>query len=100
MSRLKFNGFFLNNLDLNPVILGIIMMQNTMQKNKGLITLIGFVLVSLGFMALILSIVGVKFAFLLWIDKPGPLFGFIVRLLMIIGGFTLVYLAQSNFKGE
>lgn len=71
-----------------------------MQKNKGLLTLIGFILVSLGFLALVLSIVGVKISFLLWIDKPGPLFGFLIRLLMIIGGFTLVYLAQTNYKGE
>lgn len=71
-----------------------------MQKNKGILTLIGFILVTLGFLALVLSIVGVKIAFLLWIDQPGPLFGFLFRLLMIIGGFTLVYLAQSNYKGE
>ena len=71
-----------------------------MEKNKGLITLIGFILVSLGFLALVLSMVGVKFAFLLWIDKPGPLFGFVFRLLMILIGFMLVYVAQTNYKGE
>ena len=71
-----------------------------MQKNKTLLTLIGFVLIMLGFMALVLSIVGVKFAFLLWIDQPGPLFGFLIRILMIIVGFVLVYLAQTNYKGE
>lgn len=71
-----------------------------MQKNKALLTFIGFVLIILGFLALVLSIVGVKFAFLLWIDKPGPLFGFMFRILMIIVGFVLVYLAQTNYKGE
>lgn len=71
-----------------------------MQKNKALITFIGFILVSLGFLALVLSIVGVKFAFLLWIDKPGPLFGFLFRIAMIIVGFVLVYLAQTDYKGE
>jgi uncharacterized Tic20 family protein len=71
-----------------------------MLKNKALLTLIGFVLIMLGFLALVLSIVGVKFAFLLWIDKPGPLFGFLFRIMMIIVGFVLVYLAQTNYKGE
>ena len=71
-----------------------------MQKNKALITIVGFLFVALGFMALVLSMVGVKFAFLLWIDKPGPLFGFVFRLLMIILGFVMVYLAQSNYRGE
>lgn len=71
-----------------------------MLKNKALLTLIGFILIALGFLALVLSIVGVKIAFLLWIDQPGPLFGFLFRILMILGGFVLVYLAQTNFKGE
>jgi membrane protein insertase Oxa1/YidC/SpoIIIJ len=69
-------------------------------KNKGLLTLLGFILVIIGFLALVLSIVGVKFSFLLWIDRPGPLFGFLVRILMIITGFVLVYLAQTNYRGE
>lgn len=71
-----------------------------MKKNKGLLTLIGFILLTLGFMALVLSIVGVKLSFLLWIDRPGPLFGFLFRLLMIIAGFVMVYLAQTNYRGE
>lgn len=71
-----------------------------MLKNKALLTFIGFILIMLGFLALVLSIVGVKFAFLLWIDKPGPLFGFLFRIIMIIVGFVLVYLAQTNYKGE
>lgn len=71
-----------------------------MIKNKGLLTLVGFLLAGLGFLALVLSLVGVKLSFLLWIDKPGPLFGFVMRLLMILVGFVLVYLAQTDFKGE
>jgi len=71
-----------------------------MKKNKGLWTLIGFILVCLGFLALVLSIVGVKLAFLLWIDRPGALFGFLMRILMILFGFVLVYLAQTNYEGE
>lgn len=71
-----------------------------MQKNKALLTLIGFVLVVIGFLALVLSIVGVKFAFLLWIDKPGPLFGLLFRIAMILVGFILVYLAQTDYAGE
>ena len=71
-----------------------------MEKNKGIITLFGFILVALGFLALVLSLVGVKISFLLWIDRPGALFGFLFRILMILGGFTIMYIAQTNFKGE
>lgn len=71
-----------------------------MQNRKALVTLIGFILIGLGFMALIFSIVGVKIAFLLWIDKPGALFGFLMRIIMILIGFTMVYVAQTNYRGE
>jgi len=71
-----------------------------MDKNKGIITLVGFLLAGLGFTALVLSVVGVKLSFLTWIDKPGPLFGFVTRLVMIIIGIIIIYLAQTDFSGE
>ena len=71
-----------------------------MKKNKGTLTLIGFILISLGFLAIILSMVGLRFTFLSWIDAPGALFGFTIRLLMVVTGFVLVYFAQSDFAGE
>jgi len=71
-----------------------------MNNNKGLVTLVGFVLAGLGFLALVLSLVGVQFSFLTWIDKPGRLFGFVMRLLMILVGIVLIYLAQTDFSGE
>lgn len=71
-----------------------------MSRNKGVITLIGFLLAGIGFLALVLSVVGVKLSFLTWIDKPGALFGFVVRLVMIITGIIIVFLAQTDFSGE
>ncbi|HMO38331.1 MAG TPA: hypothetical protein PKC76_03445 [Saprospiraceae bacterium] len=71
-----------------------------MIKNKGLFTLVGFLLAGTGFLALILSLVGLQLAFLTWIDAPGRLFGFVMRLVFIIAGIVIIYLAQSNFRGE
>ena len=71
-----------------------------MGKNRGWFTLVGFLLAGIGFLALILSLVGLNLAFLTWIDAPGPLFGFIVRLVFIVAGMVLIYLGQTNFKGE
>lgn len=71
-----------------------------MSKNKAIFTLVGFLLAGLGFLALVLSVVGVKLSFLVWIDKPGPLFGFVIRLLMITVGLATVYLAQTDFSGD
>ncbi|MCB9082178.1 MAG: hypothetical protein H6555_10750 [Lewinellaceae bacterium] len=71
-----------------------------MIKQKGWLTLVGFLLVVTGFLALVLSLVGLQLSFLTWIDAPGRLFGFVMRLLFILVGFVLVYLAQTNFSGE
>ncbi len=71
-----------------------------MNKNNGLLTLVGFLLAGIGFMALVLSIVGAKLSFLLWIDSAGAFWGFMIRLMMILIGIIIIYLAQTDFKGE
>lgn len=71
-----------------------------MGKNRGWITLVGFLLAGIGFLSLILSLVGLNLAFLTWIDAPSPLFGFITRLVMIVIGIVLIYLSQTDFEGE
>ena len=71
-----------------------------MDKYRGWITLFGFLLAGTGFLALVLSLVGVKLAWLTWIDAPGPLFGFVARLIMILSGIVIIYLAQTDFRGE
>lgn len=71
-----------------------------MMKRKGLWTFIGFLLFLYGFLALVLSLIGVQLSFLTWIDAPGALFGFVTRILMIMFGFAIVYLARTDFSGE
>lgn len=68
--------------------------------NKGLLTLFGFLLFLFGFLSLVLSMIGIQMAFLVWIDLPGPLFGFLIRLGMIIAGVMIVALAQTDWKRE
>ncbi len=71
-----------------------------MNKNKAWLTVVGFLLAGLGFLALVLSLVGVQLSYLAWLDAPGRLFGFIMRLLMILVGIIIIYLTQTNFSGE
>lgn len=71
-----------------------------MNKNNGLFTLVGFILAGLGFFALVLSVVGAKLSFLLWIDTWGGMVGFVIRLLMILVGIIIIYLAQTDFEGK
>jgi hypothetical protein len=69
-------------------------------KNRGLWTLVGFILTGIGFVAIVLSLVGVQLAFLTWIDSPGRLVGFLIRLIMILAGIVIIYLAQTNLDQE
>ncbi len=60
----------------------------------------GFLMFIIGFTALVLSLVGVKLSYLTWIDAPGALFGFLVRILMIIGGVVIVYLSVTDWRDQ
>lgn len=60
----------------------------------------GFLLFIIGFSALVLSIVGIKFAFLTWLDAPGGLFGVIAKILMIVSGIVIVYLTSTDWRAD
>ncbi|MBV6654284.1 MAG: hypothetical protein KI786_11035 [Mameliella sp.] len=71
-----------------------------MNKNKVIYSLVGFIIAGLGFSSIILSLVGAKLSFLVWIDSIGALPGFVIKLLMIITGIVVIYLARTDFSGE
>ena len=68
--------------------------------SRAIYTFIGFLLFLFGFMALALSLVGVQLSFLTWIDAPGKLFGFVIRLLMILSGIVIVVLTRTDWREE
>jgi uncharacterized membrane protein len=70
------------------------------QKNKAIFTTVGFVLFILGSSALVLSLVGVKFSFLVWLDAAGALAGFVARIVMMVSGIVLATLANTNWEDE
>ena len=61
-------------------------------------TILGFLLAGTGFLALVLSLIGIQLSFLTWIDSPGRLFGFLARIGMILLGFILIYLTQTDLQ--
>jgi hypothetical protein len=71
-----------------------------MLKNKTFWTIVGFLLAGTGLIALILSLVGVQLVGLAWLGKISGLLAFVVHLLMVMGGFVLVYLMRTNFSGD
>ena len=66
--------------------------------SKSIYAIIGFLLIILGMLSMVLMFVGVQLSFLTCIDAPGRLAGFIIRLLMIISGFVMVVLTQSDWR--
>jgi hypothetical protein len=67
---------------------------------KNIFTIVGFLLFLFGISALVLSLVGVKFSFLLFIDKGGAGLGLVIRLLMIFGGLIMAWMSKTNWKAE
>ena len=67
---------------------------------KTILIVAAFLLFLFGASALVLSLVGVKLSFLVWLDAGGATLGFVLRLIMIFGGVTLAWLAQHNWEAE
>lgn len=70
------------------------------EKTKVIVTTIGFLIAGIGFLALVLSMVGVKLAYLVWLDRSGPLLGFVGKLVMIIIGFIFIYVGKTDLSQE
>ncbi len=71
-----------------------------MKKNSGLLSVVGFVLLTLGFLSLLLGAIGMRFSFLEWIDGMGGLGAFIFKLVMLMVGFGLLYIGNTDLNGE
>lgn len=71
-----------------------------MYRHKTLLTVIGFLLAGLGLLAVILSVVGVNFSFLGWLEDLGARTAFFSKITLAVVGFILIYLGQTNWEQE
>lgn len=63
--------------------------------NRVTFTVIGYLLILFGMISLVLAFIGLSFAPLSFLDRLiGPLGSFLVKLLMVIGGMILFYVAR------
>lgn len=69
-------------------------------KNKGLWLLLGFVLMILGFTSMIMQLVGVHWAFLGFIEWAGRLWGFVLKIVMVLAGILILVLANTDWERE
>jgi hypothetical protein len=66
-------------------------------NRKNLMTIGGFLLFLLGFIGIVVNMVGLNFALTDWVSYiVGSTFGFIFKVLLIIGGIVMVILAYGN----
>ena len=67
---------------------------------KNIFTILGFLLFLFGLSALVLSLVGIKLSFLLFIDKGGAGLGLAIRLGMIVGGIIMALVSKTDWATE
>jgi len=66
---------------------------------KDILVFVGFLLFLIGMTSISLSLIGLKYSFLVWIDK-NPQLGFLAKVGMIIAGIILVVLARTDWNQE
>ena len=67
-------------------------------KKNDLLALAGFILFIIGFTAVMLTVVGVQWSFLGGLDRlPAPI-PILIKLVMIIAGFLLIYSSKVNVR--
>ena len=69
-------------------------------KNKGLWLLAGFLLIVTGITAISLQMLGISWYLLSFIDLPGRLFAFVVKILMVFFGVLIIVLAHTDWERE
>ena len=68
--------------------------------NKTALTVIGFILLIIGFTAFILGLVGVRLQFLAFLDTLGVGASILSKLIMILVGFVLIYIGKTPDERE
>lgn len=51
-----------------------------------------------GFLTLLLSLLGLEFSYLAWIDRLPWIFPLLLKLILLFGGLILAYLASFDWK--
>ncbi|MBK9336245.1 MAG: hypothetical protein IPM98_06520 [Lewinellaceae bacterium] len=74
--------------------------KNSYMKNKGRWILLGLLLVLVGITAMILQLVGAQWVFLQFLEIPGRLFAFVAKILMVMAGFIIISLANTDWEKD
>ena len=61
---------------------------------------LGIILAGIGFYSLIVSLVGLSVTFLVWLNALGAGVAFVIKLLFVMVGFTLLYIGATDWSKE
>lgn len=64
-------------------------------KKTQILTTLGFLLFIIGFVALVLSLVGIRLSMLVFLDSFGSLASFLIKLVMVVAGIVIIYVSKS-----
>lgn len=67
---------------------------------KDLYTTVGFLLMAIGLTSIVLNIVGVEWVLLKWMNKLSGITSFLIKLIMILAGFIIIYLNRADWKND
>lgn len=67
---------------------------------RTLFLVVGFLFAGVGLLSILLTLVGVQFSFLAWMNNLGPLLSFVLKIVLTITGFVLLVLSQTDFSGQ
>ena len=62
--------------------------------------MLGYGLLTLGLTAIIIQVIGLHWYFLGWLEMGGRLLAFIIKILMTIAGFLIIFFARTDWDRE
>lgn len=66
--------------------------------SKSFKLIIAFLLFVLGFLSLLMSMLGLQFTYLRWLEKLPVLISVLIKLTMLIGGIVLAYMTTLDHE--
>ena len=63
---------------------------------KGYLTLLGFAMLTIGFLSILFAMVGLRFTFMKVLNNIGEGFSFLVYVILIFGGIIVMYMRKMT----
>jgi hypothetical protein len=67
---------------------------------RTLLLVAGFFTFTIGFLSLVLMLIGLDFQFMTWLNSAGMLTGFILRIFMVLGGIIMAAWSRTDWEQE